>query len=304
MAFAFASSSALAFAFASSSALAFAAFASSSAFAFAAFASSSALAFAAFASSSALAFAAFASSSALAFAFASSSALAFAAFASSSAFALALASSSARALAACSASAFASASNPDRSTVTEAPGNIRSRSPASVRCSSFSRDSSRDAFRGLISPAMIAAGTTGDSAPVSMPTVRGTSAAQSTSTTAWPLGSVVRLCFLPLCLCLPPPTSPEPSRTIGVATTPAPPTSHSSRASIARWVVRLRPLSRRRRMPTCAARSAMRSVSNTRYGLSSSASATVRWPSNSRITPWTSVGSAFAYEASTSPSIS
>ena len=198
-----------------------------------------------------------ASASAAAFAFASAAACTAATFASASAFA----------------STRASASSVDRSTETDTPGNSRSRSPASVSASSFSRDSPRDG-RGLISPAMIDDGTTGDSAPVSMPIVRGTSAFQSTSTTAWPRGSV-GLCFLPL-LFLPAPISPEPSRTIGVATTPAPPTSHSSSASIARCGDRARVASRRRRMPTWAARSAMRSVSNTRYGLSSSASATVR----------------------------
>ena len=215
--------------------------------------------------------------SASAFAFASASALA---FASSAAFTFASASAFT--------SARASASSVDRSTEIDVPGNSRSRSPASVSASSFSRDSPREG-RTLISPAMIDDGTTGDSAPVSIPIVRGTRAFQSTSTTAWPRGSV-GLGFLPLPFPLPPPMSPEPSRTIGVATTPAPPTSHSSSASIARCGERARVDSRRRRMPTCAARSAMRRVSNTRYGLSSSASATVRWPSNRRSTPWTSVG--------------
>ena len=227
-------------------------------------------------SSSAFAAALAFASSAAALTFASSAAAL--AFASSAA---ACASSSVRAFAAFASAAFASR-------------NSRSRSSGSVNSSSFSRASSRllrvATGRIVISPFAIDDGTTGDSSELSSPTDRGVSALQSTSTDdavigTGPLGRP----FLPF---LPRDAAPLRSGTTarGISSGDAAPTSHSSSPSSARWLTRPRVPDTRRSKPTSAARDAIRSVSSTRNGLSSSASARLRWPSNSRSTSMTSPG--------------
>ena len=201
-------------------------------------------------------------------------------------------------------------------------GKIFARIAVSVTASSPSRASRRD----RISPDSVIAGTTPASGPTSAPTIRGTSAPQSiscfpppTPTTGTLDGSGVfaRPFFLllprffrlfvdaygwlapgerggsvgPVAACGS--TGWLSSIDAVRSTTPSRvslPTSHSSIASTARHVAFGRGVGAILSRPASIARCATRSVSKTRYGESSSTSASTRWPSNIRSTPCTSVG--------------